>query len=342
MNFIKKTTIVLTAMQVLGPPSDARADIVGPISRAVSRAFTKFMTASESKAGRLASEESAFERIFLIGAIRFTAPRGEKILEMIRNTHPMDTTIGKSELNLLPDSVDLRPWDNPIQNQHHEGMCTAFAIAAVLESRIAITTGTRMKLSERQIWSFYKTPDVTRALPSLSNQPIVTEDVWPFDMTRPLKKVSQKSARFNTSSPANRPERVDVDDPDDRAGHAIDTVNIHNTLTLLAHGKALFLATETTEAFVSPKLNRGARRGHIGAGAVDPHGGHAMTIVGYKKDNTIAGGGYFIVRNSWGENWGDRGYGYLPFDHCRVHLCAAWALENVRVDNEPITLAGPK
>ena len=79
----------------------------------------------------------------------------------------------------------------------------------------------------------------------------------------------------------------------DRAGHAIDTVNINNTLTLLAHGTALFLATETTVAFTTPTLNRGARRGHIGVGAVDPNGGHAMTIVGYKKGITIAGGGYF-------------------------------------------------
>jgi C1A family cysteine protease len=34
-------------------------------------------------------------------------------------------------------------------------------------------------------------------------------------------------------------------------------------------------------------------------------GGHAITCVGYKP-------GYFIIRNSWGPNWGDHGYFYLP------------------------------
>lgn len=41
-------------------------------------------------------------------------------------------------------------------------------------------------------------------------------------------------------------------------------------------------------------------------------GGHAVCVVGYRED------GYFIVRNSWGEGWGDKGYFYLPeefFDH---------------------------
>jgi C1A family cysteine protease len=37
-------------------------------------------------------------------------------------------------------------------------------------------------------------------------------------------------------------------------------------------------------------------------------GGHAVLLVGYNKTNST-----FIVRNSWGTNWGDRGYFYMPF-----------------------------
>jgi Papain family cysteine protease len=35
------------------------------------------------------------------------------------------------------------------------------------------------------------------------------------------------------------------------------------------------------------------------------HGRHAMLIVGYT-------GNFFIVKNSWGEDWGDKGYCYIP------------------------------
>ena len=37
-------------------------------------------------------------------------------------------------------------------------------------------------------------------------------------------------------------------------------------------------------------------------------GGHAMMLVGYDKSN-------FIVRNSWGDKWGDGGYCYVPYNY---------------------------
>lgn len=41
-------------------------------------------------------------------------------------------------------------------------------------------------------------------------------------------------------------------------------------------------------------------------------GGHAMTVVGYTEDS-------FIIRNSWGENWGNNGYCYYPFSQWGSH-----------------------
>ena len=38
----------------------------------------------------------------------------------------------------------------------------------------------------------------------------------------------------------------------------------------------------------------------------DIQGGHAMCFVGYNKDG-------FILRNSWGENYGNKGYAILPY-----------------------------
>jgi hypothetical protein len=43
-------------------------------------------------------------------------------------------------------------------------------------------------------------------------------------------------------------------------------------------------------------------------------GGHAMTVVGYDDDNK-----YFIIRNSWGENWGDKGYCYYKYEDWGAH-----------------------
>ena len=37
-------------------------------------------------------------------------------------------------------------------------------------------------------------------------------------------------------------------------------------------------------------------------------GGHAVMCVGYDDTNQ-----WFIVRNSWGTDWGDGGYFYMPY-----------------------------
>ena len=46
-------------------------------------------------------------------------------------------------------------------------------------------------------------------------------------------------------------------------------------------------------------------------------GEHVMAAVGYKLDDKISGGGYFILKNSWGTDCGDNGYIYYPFALCK-------------------------
>jgi len=50
---------------------------------------------------------------------------------------------------------------------------------------------------------------------------------------------------------------------------------------------------------------------------------HAVLAVGYN-----ATGGYYIVKNSWGENWGINGYFYIEMgvNMCGLADCASYPL----------------
>ena len=68
-------------------------------------------------------------------------------------------------------------------------------------------------------------------------------------------------------------------------------------------------------------------------------GGHCMTMVGFKDDESWPGGGYFIFRNSWGEEWGrdcefGAGYGTLPYAFIAEHCWEAWTM---KAENEKET-----
>lgn len=71
-------------------------------------------------------------------------------------------------------------------------------------------------------------------------------------------------------------------------------------------------------------------------------GGHAVIAAGYddgmKIRNLAAGAkettGAILVRNSWGAEWGDNGYGWLPYDYILKGLALEWwsLLKNEWVD----------
>lgn len=58
--------------------------------------------------------------------------------------------------------------------------------------------------------------------------------------------------------------------------------------------------------------------------------GHGVTIVGYDDDFVHCGNkGCFIFKNSWGKEWGDNGYGYMPYSYIMHYKCFdIWAIEN--------------
>lgn len=58
-------------------------------------------------------------------------------------------------------------------------------------------------------------------------------------------------------------------------------------------------------------------------------GGHCMTILGFCDEPSWPGGGYFILRNSWGTGWAAEneyaaGYGLIPYAYVAAYCWEAW------------------
>ena len=61
-------------------------------------------------------------------------------------------------------------------------------------------------------------------------------------------------------------------------------------------------------------------------------GRHGLLVVGYEDDPKFLGGGYFIIRNSLGEDWGDKGYGRMPYAYLECFALEAGTILQNMVD----------
>ena len=176
--------------------------------------------------------------------------------------------------------VSLQQNDTPVKTQFGIS-CTTFALIAAIEN---IFQG-RFDLSERSLWATYKTVDIDKAIKAARENYILEEKYWP-----------QSVAREN---PANRGKgRFKLED-------AICIYqNYQEVINTIDKGTPCVVAMRTpTDLFL--------KKSQVERTSTFKNGGHAMAVVGYKVEN---GKGYFLVKNSWGEDCGDKGYQYVDFN----------------------------
>lgn len=192
--------------------------------------------------------------------------------------------------------VDLRKFDSPIKNQGDRGWCTAFANVAVMEN-YANQAGKPVVLSEIYLWNLYHEYDMYMATDAASKNFIIQSKDWPYRSEKPVVK----DVKTRGVAKIKAYEQV---------------TSISDAMAALDKNEPVVFAVETNSYWGSPNHGVLSMKG-------EKEGGHALAIVGYyyDPDNKDMGGGFLIFKNSWDKDWGDNGYGYLPFKYCTIYDC---------------------
>ncbi len=243
-------------------------------------------------------------------------------------------------------SLDLRSKFTSIKNQGQQGSCLSFTLTSIFEYTLQLHQAQAYDLSESFL--YYNARDLDGdgsvnedngsrfkpSIDSLAKYGIALEKVWPYNEN----VYSQKPSEAAYADAATR--------------KLISAANVNLTVadikSALSDGCPVAGSFVLTQSF----CDQGWAGGYISmpteaeiAAGINPdtpekrHSRHAMVIVGFSDELKM-----FIVRNSWGDNWGDKGYCYVPYSYIEHkdlfdYACIITGIENLQVT--PIEITDP-
>ncbi len=241
--------------------------------------------------------------------------------------HPdhRDLTVEHDSYNLasVPSAVDLSPVMPPVYDQGALGSCVYNAVASALHYREIVKTGLLPRPVPARLFGYYNGRKEQGTVGQDSGSTLrmgckvaakygyCAERLWPYVVKR-FTQVPPKAAYTEAKKHELRAmqyARVDqIENP------------IKATLAMAVPVVFGFTVYESFQ--------------HIGADGVCPMpaktesvlGGHAVTLVGYDDKR-----GSFLVRNSWGPDWGAHGHFWMPYGYVLSSALAQdfWCITDV-------------
>lgn len=213
---------------------------------------------------------------------------------------------------LLPESVDLRePWWG-IGNQTSTGACVGWAISDSVLRWHLVKAGRLPQdktLSVRFVWMAAKEQDEQTSRPTtfveregttlkagltvVQKYGVVPDDFLPIDSGSLYQGSADVlyavAAKFRVTAYFNL------------------RVHTESWREWLFNNGPILARIDVDDNWMDAKKLKG-KLNKYNDKIHDSNSGHAIALVGYTSDT-------FIVRNSWGSGWGDKGYGYLSLEY---------------------------
>jgi C1A family cysteine protease len=200
---------------------------------------------------------------------------------------------------------DLRTNCPEIYNQGGLGSCTANAIGCAIQY-----DEIKQKLESNipsRLFIYYNERDmegnihsdtgasIRDGIKSINNIGYCNENQWPYIIEKFDTKPDEKCYEYASQHKSLSYKRV--------------SQNEKTIKTALNLGFPVVFGISVYESFETEDVSK---TGIVPIPGDDEKllGGHAIVLVGYDCEKRL-----FTFRNSWGEGWGDKGYGYLPFEY---------------------------
>ncbi len=227
----------------------------------------------------------------------------------------------------LPEKIDFTRKMTPVRSQGDEGTCVGFAsTVGMKEYQEKSEYKKTLELSPRFVYNECKKLDghpqsegtqIRIAMKVLKNLGVCLEQYWRYEP-------------HDNNGPDAPSRKILADAKKNRILSYARILDLNELKLNLAHkgpcviGIICYSGIMNTRTGKVPMPKRGERE----------IGGHAICPVGYDDAMKMV-----KFKNSWGEEWGDKGYGYLPYAYIDKYMMDAWSSVDI-VDKKPMTING--
>ena len=220
------------------------------------------------------------------------------------------TLIGKALVSLFPKN-SLKEYCPPVKNQGSIGSCGSMAWTTAIEIRLKVKESDHYtELSE--LFHYYHVRGIYGGYPEDSGQSLrdgakvlqkigtCPEKMWPYN---------ESKWNSSPSSLANSMARFW------KIKEYARCYTVEHIKESIAVGYPVVFGMKTF-----PDFDKGIKT-HFEVPKTFDMGGHAVTIIGYDDDLQ-----QFEIVNSWGTNWGNKGFATMSYECVEKVMLDAWTL----------------